>query len=162
MSAPDLRASFFARMSPFSTYTFFGASPLAIDLALRAAWYGAAERSVASTASRMTFPFGITGLMYRPRSLLKMTFFDRPLRPLFPEGYACETQVIGLLLSAAVTASFGLALLDPDADVIESIGRADQALLLAKTAGRNRAVAWDASVTTGTRWRLIEVSEQSE
>ena len=25
---------------------------------------------------------------------------DRPLRPLFPEGYACETQVIGLLLSA--------------------------------------------------------------
>ena len=38
----------------------------------------------------------------------------------------------------------------------------DQALLLAKTAGRNRAVAWDASVTTGTRWRLIGVSERSE
>jgi len=61
-----------------------------------------------------------------------------------------------------VTASFGLALLDPDEDVSESIGRADQALLLAKTAGRNRAVAWDASVTTGTRWRLIDVSERSE
>ena len=61
-----------------------------------------------------------------------------------------------------VTASFGLALLDPDEDVSESIGRADQALLLAKTAGRNRAVAWDASVTTGTRWRLIGVSERTE
>ena len=60
-----------------------------------------------------------------------------------------------------VTASFGLALLDPDEDVSESIGRADQALLLAKTAGRNRAVAWDASITTGTRWRLIDVSERS-
>ena len=61
-----------------------------------------------------------------------------------------------------VTASFGLALLDPDEDVSQSIGRADQALLLAKTAGRNRAVAWDASVTTGTRWRLIDVAERSE
>jgi len=61
-----------------------------------------------------------------------------------------------------VTASFGLALLDPDEDVSESIGRADQALLLAKTAGRNRAVAWDASVTTGTRWRLIEVGVPSD
>jgi diguanylate cyclase len=56
-----------------------------------------------------------------------------------------------------VTASFGLALLDPDEDVSQSIGRADQALLVAKAAGRNRAVAWNASVTTGTRWRLIDV-----
>jgi diguanylate cyclase (GGDEF)-like protein len=61
-----------------------------------------------------------------------------------------------------VTASFGLALLDPDDDVSLSIGRADQALLLAKTAGRNRAVAWDASVTTGTHCRLIDVSERTE
>lgn len=67
-----------------------------------------------------------------------------------PDGYTMQ-----------VTASFGLALLDPDEDVSESIGRADQALLLAKTAGRNRAVAWDASITTGTRWRLIDVSERS-
>jgi diguanylate cyclase (GGDEF)-like protein len=63
--------------------------------------------------------------------------------------------------SMRVTASFGLALLDPDEDVSQSIGRADQALLLAKTAGRNRAVAWDASVTTGTRWRLIDVDERT-
>jgi diguanylate cyclase (GGDEF)-like protein len=61
-----------------------------------------------------------------------------------------------------VTASFGLALLDPDEDVSQSIGRADQALLLAKTAGRNRAVAWDASVTTGARWRLIDIGASSK
>jgi PleD family two-component response regulator len=61
-----------------------------------------------------------------------------------------------------VTASFGLALLDPDDDVEQSIARSDQALLLAKTAGRNRAIAWDAAVTTGTRWRLIDVDAPSE
>jgi diguanylate cyclase len=49
------------------------------------------------------------------------------------------------------TASFGLALLDPEVRVEESIERADQALLLAKTAGRNRAISWDPNVTTG-RW----------
>lgn len=58
-----------------------------------------------------------------------------------------------------VTASFGLALLDPAADVGVSIGRADQALLLAKTAGRNRAIAWDESVATGVRWRAINFDE---
>lgn len=58
-----------------------------------------------------------------------------------------------------VTASFGLALLDPDEPVPESINRADQALLLAKTAGRNRVIKWDAAVTTGTRWRRIDVEE---
>ena len=30
---------------------------------------------------------------------------DRPLRPLFPEGFSCETQIIGMVLSA-----------DPDLD----------------------------------------------
>ena len=38
---------------------------------------------------------------------------DRPLRPLFPEGYACETQVIGLLLSAD---------LENDSDTLAIIG----------------------------------------
>jgi diguanylate cyclase (GGDEF)-like protein len=56
-----------------------------------------------------------------------------------------------------VSASFGLALLDPDAAVLESVGRADQALLLAKSAGRARIVRWDSSITTGTRWRRIDV-----
>jgi diguanylate cyclase (GGDEF)-like protein len=48
------------------------------------------------------------------------------------------------------TASFGLALLEPDVSVEESIDRADKALLLAKSAGRNRAFSWDPAVTTGT------------
>ncbi|HET7204780.1 MAG TPA: diguanylate cyclase [Steroidobacteraceae bacterium] len=58
-----------------------------------------------------------------------------------------------------VTASFGLALLDPDEPIPESINRADQALLLAKTAGRNRVIKWDAAITTSTRWRRIDVEE---
>jgi diguanylate cyclase (GGDEF)-like protein len=58
-----------------------------------------------------------------------------------------------------VTASFGLALLDPEEPVTESVNRADQALLLAKTAGRNRVIKWDAAVTTGTHWHRIDVEE---
>jgi polyribonucleotide nucleotidyltransferase len=34
------------------------------------------------------------------KEILTSRMIDRPLRPLFPEGYACETQVVGLLLSA--------------------------------------------------------------
>ena len=34
------------------------------------------------------------------KEILTSRMIDRPLRPLFPEGYANETQVIGLLLSA--------------------------------------------------------------
>jgi diguanylate cyclase (GGDEF)-like protein len=56
-----------------------------------------------------------------------------------------------------VTASFGLALLDSQVPVEESVQRADQALMLAKTAGRNRAISWDSSVTTGTRLPRLQV-----
>ena len=52
--------------------------------------------------------------------------------------------------SIHATASFGLALLEPDVSVEESIDRADKALLAAKVAGRNRARSWDPAVTTGT------------
>jgi diguanylate cyclase (GGDEF)-like protein len=52
--------------------------------------------------------------------------------------------------SIRATASFGLALLEPDVSVEESIDRADKALLVAKAAGRNRACSWDPAVTTGT------------
>jgi diguanylate cyclase (GGDEF)-like protein len=48
------------------------------------------------------------------------------------------------------TASFGLALLDPDLVVEESIDRADKAVLLAKTMGRDRACCWNPTVSTGT------------
>ena len=58
-----------------------------------------------------------------------------------------------------ITASFGLALLDVEREVSESISRADQALLLAKAAGRNRAIRWDASINTSTRWRKIDVDQ---
>jgi diguanylate cyclase (GGDEF)-like protein len=58
-----------------------------------------------------------------------------------------------------VTASFGLALLDPEVSVEECIERADQALMLAKAAGRNRAISWDSSVTTGTRLRRLEIQD---
>jgi diguanylate cyclase len=58
-----------------------------------------------------------------------------------------------------VTASFGIALLDPEVDALESIDRADQALTLAKTAGRNRVIVWDPSVTTGVRLRRLEFKD---
>jgi len=48
------------------------------------------------------------------------------------------------------TASFGLALLDRDVSVEESIDRADRALLSAKADGRNRIASWDPAVATGT------------
>jgi diguanylate cyclase (GGDEF)-like protein len=53
------------------------------------------------------------------------------------------------------TASFGIAALDPDISVEESIDRADRALLQAKTTGRNRVVSWDPGIATGTilAWR---------
>jgi diguanylate cyclase (GGDEF)-like protein len=58
-----------------------------------------------------------------------------------------------------VTASYGLALLDPEVDALESVDRADQALTLAKLAGRNRMITWDPSVTTGVRLRRLEMKD---
>lgn len=58
-----------------------------------------------------------------------------------------------------LTASFGLALLDPEVRVEDSIDRAAQALLLAKTAGGNRAISWDSSVTTGRHLRYVQIDD---
>jgi diguanylate cyclase len=58
-----------------------------------------------------------------------------------------------------MTVSFGIAMLDPDVEALESIDRADQALTLAKTAGRNRMITWDPSVTTGVRLRRLEMKD---
>jgi diguanylate cyclase len=57
--------------------------------------------------------------------------------------------------SITTTASFGLALLEPDLSVEESIDRADKALLVAKAAGRNRVCSWDPAVTTSTLLRRM-------
>ncbi len=47
------------------------------------------------------------------REILTSRMIDRPLRPLFPEGYTCETQVVGLLLSTD---------LENEADTLSIIG----------------------------------------
>ena len=67
------------------------------------------------------------------------------------EGFGQEPFVVsadGRPIHA--TASFGLAVLDPDISVEESIDRADKALLMAKRAGRDRAISWDPGIATGT------------
>jgi diguanylate cyclase (GGDEF)-like protein len=49
------------------------------------------------------------------------------------------------------TASFGVAQLEADISIEESIDRADKALLLAKGAGRNQALSWTPAIRSGTR-----------
>ncbi|MFB3776996.1 MAG: polyribonucleotide nucleotidyltransferase [Bryobacteraceae bacterium] len=53
------------------------------------------------------FPGGFIKREGRPteKEILTCRMIDRPIRPLFPEGYSCETQIIGMVLSA-----------DPDVD----------------------------------------------
>ncbi|RPI09298.1 MAG: polyribonucleotide nucleotidyltransferase, partial [Acidobacteriales bacterium] len=48
------------------------------------------------------FPGGFIKREGRPseREILTCRMIDRPLRPLFPEGFSCETQIIGMVLSA--------------------------------------------------------------
>ena len=79
------------------------------------------------------------------------------------EGLARQPLVLGREgIALQVTASFGLALLDPEVGVEDSIERADQALLLAKAAGRSRAISWDPSVTTGTRLPRLRIEDVPE
>jgi polyribonucleotide nucleotidyltransferase len=72
------------------------------------------------------------------KEVLTSRMIDRPLRPLFPEGYNCETQVIGLLLSAD---------LENDSDTLSIIG-ASTALYISdipfdKPIGAVRVGLWD-------------------
>ncbi len=48
------------------------------------------------------FPGGFIKREGRPteKEILTSRLIDRPIRPLFPEGFSCETQVIGMVLSA--------------------------------------------------------------
>jgi len=48
-----------------------------------------------------------------------------------------------------LTASVGITSLEPDLEVEQCVARADQALLLAKAAGRDRVVCWDPAGTAG-------------
>jgi polyribonucleotide nucleotidyltransferase len=75
------------------------------------------------------------------KEVLTSRMIDRPLRPLFPEGYACETQVIGLLLSAD---------LENDSDTLSIIG-ASTALCISdvpfeRPVGAVRVGYWDGAV----------------
>jgi diguanylate cyclase (GGDEF)-like protein len=72
------------------------------------------------------------------------------------EGFGLEPFVVSADGSPIhATASFGIALLDPDISIEESIDRADKALLMAKAEGRDRAISWDPGIRTGTmlNWR---------
>src|SRR5437660_4951669 len=72
------------------------------------------------------------------KEILTSRMIDRPLRPLFPDGYTNETQVIGLLLSAD---------LENDSDTLAITG-ASCALILSsipfdKPIGAVRVGFWD-------------------
>ncbi|MCU0242288.1 MAG: polyribonucleotide nucleotidyltransferase, partial [Vicinamibacteria bacterium] len=72
------------------------------------------------------------------KEVLTARMIDRPLRPLFPDGYNCETQVIGLLLSAD---------LENDSDFLAIIG-ASTALVISdipfdQPVGAVRIGYWD-------------------
>jgi len=76
------------------------------------------------------------------------------------ESIAHKLAAVGASGTAVpASASFGVAALDPEVDLLESIDRADQALTLAKTAGRNQMICWDPSVTTGVRLRRLEIKD---
>jgi polyribonucleotide nucleotidyltransferase len=51
------------------------------------------------------FPGGFIKREGRPteKEILTSRLIDRPIRPLFPEGYSCDTQVIAMVLSADPT-----------------------------------------------------------
>ena len=64
-------------------------APLTVDY--REAFYAAGK-----------IPGGFFKREGRPseKEILTSRLIDRPIRPLFPEGWQCETQVVGLVLSS--------------------------------------------------------------
>lgn len=58
-----------------------------------------------------------------------------------------------------VSGSFGLATLDPEVTVEESIDRGDTALLLAKSSGRNRVVVWDPAIETQRAFQKLDLDD---
>src|ERR1700738_1574830 len=57
------------------------------------------------TYSAGKIPGGFIKREGRPseKEILTSRLIDRPIRPLFPEGFRCETQVIAMVLSADTT-----------------------------------------------------------
>ena len=62
------------------------------------------------------------------------------------EGIAALPIDVGEASEVRITISVGLATLDPDVPVEQSIARADRALYVSKAAGRNRTTLWDESM----------------
>lgn len=62
------------------------------------------------------------------------------------QGFAATPIDYGGNTPLQITMSFGVAMLDPDVSVEQSIGRADKAMYAAKTAGRNCTRIWDPSM----------------
>jgi polyribonucleotide nucleotidyltransferase len=89
------------------------------------------------------------------KEVLTSRMIDRPLRPLFPEGYACETQVIGLLLSAD---------LENDSDTLAIIG-ASTALYISdipfdRPVGAVRVGYWDGACVVNPATADLKVKSQ--
>jgi diguanylate cyclase (GGDEF)-like protein len=81
--------------------------------------------------------------------LMCITDADVPVGLEIADRLRKEVALIPHEISAGqvrVTVSIGLAALDPDVPVEESIDRADKALYCAKLRGRDQTVAWDASM----------------
>lgn len=97
-------------------------------------------------------------LIVLPRADLAL---GRQITGCIREGLAGrQLTVAGTELGLRFTASFGIAEVEPGIRVEDSIEHALQALLLAKTSGGNRAIAWDATAVTGRHWRRLELDEQ--
>jgi diguanylate cyclase (GGDEF)-like protein len=62
------------------------------------------------------------------------------------QGLAATPIEYGGGATLHITMSFGIALLDPDVSVEQSIERADKAMYAAKAAGRNCTRIWDPSM----------------
>ena len=65
-------------------------------------------------------------------------------------------------IDVRVTASFGLALLDPDASVEDCIGSGRPGAAPRQGSRPQHAINWDASVTTGTRLRRLQLDDAKD
>jgi polyribonucleotide nucleotidyltransferase len=74
------------------------------------------------------------------KETLTCRLIDRPIRPLFPEGFACETQIIAMVISA-----------DPEQDP-DKLAIVGAAAALAISAGIDRAIRGGGGVSWLISW----------